>query len=341
MLDYAFSQFDEYYVVAPGSDYGEVLFSDIRELPNATVFHGPIAPTTWLINTFHHIHFSFRINGIMQLPFQKIWRKHYSLSFVDFEKEKKYCVIFSDVSACRTDIGFLYNLKQKENVVLVLYMVNIAKRKQKVISRRMPCFDYIFTYDSEDAKKHNWIYHPLTYSKTKNLNNKKEEIVTDAFFVGMASGRQEKIETIYKQIVDSGGIADFYISGVPKNKKNQKGIHYNHWLSYAEVLEHIIRTNCIIEVVIEGEVGGTMRMQEAICLNKKLFSTNEWLLHSDLFDKRYMCVSSNIESIDVGFILSRESVNYSYHGKYSPINLINHINCVCSGVEYTPFDNLY
>ena len=110
--------FDKVIVVPPESDYGMVLFSDIRLIKNASVLDGPIKKSNWILSLFHHIHFSFFLNKHFTLPFQKIWRKLYCFNMDTFESDKKYCVLFSDVSACRVDVGFLKKLSQKENVTL-------------------------------------------------------------------------------------------------------------------------------------------------------------------------------------------------------------------------------
>ena len=135
--------FDRYYFVEPGSDYGEIMWRDIGLLEKAELLPNPVFSKNKFLRLMHHLHFSFAINNRVSLPFQGMWKNAYALSHVKFEEGKKYCVIYTDISACRTDCGYLRSLKNMENTVMVMAMANVVRSKEKLLDKRFPYFDYI------------------------------------------------------------------------------------------------------------------------------------------------------------------------------------------------------
>lgn len=124
-------QYDRYYVIAPGSDYGRVLFSDIGDLDNAEILDSPVSLKNKFLQILHHIHFSFAICNRIQIPFQSLWQFAYSINKICFDEDKKYCVIISDVAAGRMDTVFLRKLSAKKNIDTVLVLVNVMQKKNK------------------------------------------------------------------------------------------------------------------------------------------------------------------------------------------------------------------
>ena len=285
--------FDEYILVAPGSDYGRAMWSDIEKLPNGRILESALKPCGKALSTLHHIHFSFAINRKVQLPFQSIWEKQYSLSNVRLDDKKKYCVIFTDVSAAR-----------------------------------MGYFERVYSFDKSDCDKYGFIYHPTNYSMV-SIQHDACQVQYDAFYVGVSKGRAGTIAKVYKKIRKSGGKAQFYISGVKSEKEKVKGIHYNQWLEYDQVLDYIKRSNCIVEIMDGAQDGVTLRTMEAICYNKKLLTNNKSMRESDYYKSGHIQVFESPDEIDTEFVRKRESVNYNYNGEFSPVRLIEHINADC------------
>lgn len=317
-------RFDKYILIAPGSDYGKAMWNDINFLENGIVLDKVIRSENKILNLLHHIHFSFRLNESFQLPFQRIWQKAYSLTNIKLESDKKYCVIYTDISAARTDVEYLKKIKEKENVELILVMVNTMARREKILKNRFRYFKHIFTFDKNDADAYKFIYHPANYSAV--FTKKYAKISKDVFFVGVSKGRLEKIQGVYRKLKASGAHAEFYISGVRKAEQENIDIHYNEWLTYQEVLRHIEETNCIVEIMDDAQTGITLRTMEAICYNKRLLTNNPMIKELEFYKSGFIQYFDNIEDIDVAFVLDRRPVNYHYQGEFSPIHFIEHIN---------------
>jgi hypothetical protein len=318
-------KYDEYYLVAPGSDYGRILFKDISLLDNGFVLDSPIKTNSRILRVLHHIHFSFAINKFINLPLKTIWGKCYSLSKIAMNDSKKYCIIFTDISACRTDFQYLLKLSKKENITLILINVNIYEKKEKLLNIRLKVFKYIFTFDKNDSKKYGFIYHATNYSKTAVP---VKDIEYDVFFVGNSGKRLSIIEAVYNRIYELGGTAEFYVFGVKKKERKIKGIHYNQWLSYDEILSDIQKANCIVEILNEGQVGCTMRTMEALCYGKKLITNNVSIVNEAYYSPDSIFVFSDVSEIGIDVIKKTLDTINNYSDLFSPIHFIDHINSI-------------
>lgn len=324
--------FDKYIFVAPGSDYGRAMWSDLENDKSCIFLEYPIIDCGKVLKILHHIHFSFGINKRIALPGQTVWKRYYSLSQIDFNRDLKFCIILPDVSACRIDIGYLEELSRKSNVELVLVNVNIVEKKTPLINARLHCFSKVFSFDKQDCADYGYIFHPTIYSKP--VINYSHTIVSDAFFVGSyTKDRYRKLVELHNIIVHAHGQTDFHIIGVPKAEKRIDGIFYNKPIDYKEVISRVERTNCIVEIMNPGQSGLTLRAMEAVCCNKKLLTDNETAKDLKYFSKGFIAYDNPITEVDIDFIMRREDVDYNYDNDFSPLKLIEHIEKVNSEVE--------
>lgn len=318
--------FDEFIMVAPGSDYGVAMWSDIKKIENAKFLDYVIESTNKAIQLLHHIHFSFYINSRIQLPFQSLWRKYYSLEKYGIDSRKRVCLLFTDISACRTDLSYLKRLHRCENITMVMVLVNVMHSKSKLLQKRLEFFDQIYSFDKVDCEKYNFLYHPTLYSKT-TVSNDTLSISSDAFFVGVSKGnRYDILKVLFEKINDKGGKADFYINGIKDDVHHIDGIHYNEWLDYSTVLKNVVGTNCIIEIMGEGQSGLTLRAMEAIVYNKKLLTNNNSVKELSYYKSGYIQWFNDIKNVDIDFILDKEPVDYHYIGDFSPILFLERIS---------------
>lgn len=316
--------FDKYIIIAPGSDYGRAMWSDLETNSDCLFIEYPIDTRNRLIELAHHIHFSFWINNIIHLPFKRIWKRFYSIEKVNFEKKLTYCIIFPDVSACRIDAEYLDGLKRRNNIETVLVNVNVYGKKKKLIDERIHSFSKIFSFDKKDCEKYGFIYHPTIYSRP-NVQI-KQETKKDAFFVGTYTPeRYAKLVQLYKSFKNNGGIVDFRIVGVPKSIKRITGITYNQQLNYTNVIRQAQMSNCIVEIMNPGQRGLTLRSMEAVCLNKKLLTDNRSVEQLDYYSTGFIRICEEITDDDVAFAMNREHVDYQYRDDFSPNQLIAHI----------------
>ncbi|MCR5478292.1 MAG: hypothetical protein K6F27_00345 [Ruminococcus sp.] len=321
------SCFDEYVFVSPGSDYGNAMWSDLRNRNNCVYVDRIIDSTNKIVNIAHHAHFSFRINQMVTMPFKSIWQRKYSLQRVNFNNNKRYCIILTDVSACRIDVEYLKKLSRKPNVSLILVFVNVVSKKKPLTDCRLKYFDRVFSFDKLDCEKYGFIYHPTIYSVPTRADGLGRK--SDAFFVGSYTPkRYDSLIRLYRKMKRAGLRTDFHIVGVPSTEKRINGIKYKS-LEYEEILKRIQYTDCIIEIMNNGQVGHTLRAMEAICLNKKLLTDNRTVKDLEYYNKGYIRYCNPIDSCDTDFLKNREIIDYNYRGEFSPNRLIEHIEYVC------------
>lgn len=315
-------QFDEIYVVGPGSDYGNAMWSDFGKIANGEEYLYAISTNNRFLKLLHHIHFSFALNKKRDLPFQKIWKRFYSIENIRFQDSKNYFILLPDVSACRIDKSYLEQLHNRKNVCLVLFVVNIMQRKTRLITDRIKCFDYVYSFSEVDAQKYGFIFHNSVYSR--QIVNMNQSINYDAFFAGSYSEKRLKdLRVLSQRMIDSGLVPQFHVNNVKKQNILDDSIIYNNPLSYNELLNKTLASNCIIEILAEGaECGFTMRTAEALCYNKKLITNNAQIKYSKYYDPQKIQIFSNVEDVDINFVVDRTPIDYKYEDDFSPLEIL-------------------
>jgi hypothetical protein len=322
--------FDEYILIAPGSDYVSVCFNDLKTVPGCKYINYVISEScSPLSKMIHHIHFSFSLNRYFDLPLQCLWRKKYALQKEILDEKKKYCIIFTDISACRVDTGYLRKLHSIQNVTMVLSHGNLVCTKERMLKNRYKYFSAIFSFDKGDCAKYGFYPYTTYYSKINLDTSGIKE--SDMFFVGVSKDkRHEKLVHLFHNMKDKNLTPDFYIANHKELSNREEGIHYNEWLNYKDVLGKVLKTRCLLEIVGEKQDGLTLRSIEAICYNKRLITDNPAVKRLKYYDKRYIQYVQNIEDADLSFICSDLPVDYHYQNDYSPLKLLDNIDEVFS-----------
>ena len=96
-------------------------------------------------------------------------------------------------------------------------------------------------------------------------------------------------------------------------------------LPYAKVLADVLATNCILEILPEGQKAQSLRYLEALCYNKKLLSNNPDLKNIPFYDARYMRSFAHVEDIDWEWVRRKEEVNYENRPDISSAALLNYL----------------
>ncbi len=320
--------FDEYLFISPGSDYNKTGLIELRSVPCCTFYDYVIDDKcSGLIKKLHHIHYSFVLNKYFDLPFQRLWRKKYVLNPVQLDNKKKYCVVFTDISACRVDTSYLKELNSWPNITMVLMHANLVSTKERMLKARYNCFSEILSFDKGDCDKYGFHHYTTYYSKLPLEIPKQLE--SDAFFVGVSKGeRHEKLVKLYRRLKETNALPDFYIANHGNRKDREKGIHYNEWLNYNDVLQKVLKTNCLIEIVGKGHQGFTLRTVEALCYNKRLVTDNPVVKDLKYYKTGFIMYTPNVEDADISFITSKEPVEYHYENEYSPIHILDDIDAL-------------
>jgi hypothetical protein len=189
-------------------------------------------------------------------------------------------------------------------------------------------FDLILSFDKGDSNKYGYVYHPLVYSRPKE--DRVFEQKSDIYFLGKAKNRLSEIYSTYELLRGEGLKIDMNLVGVPiAERKYTDDINYISSMPYAENLQHLKESKCILEIMQHGGTGYTLRYQEAVAMGKKLLTNNKFVMESPFYNERFVSFFDNPSRIDKDFVKRLkmvEDIDYNYHDDFSPIQLIQFVD---------------
>lgn len=134
-------------------------------------------------------------------------------------------------------------------------------------------FDILFTFDKAEAEQYGMKYalEPFTYH---NVENKDPNY--DITFVGSVKKDGDRLEELldaYEKFKAHGLKCDFRIINVPEEKQRYKGeIVYNQYLQFDELIEHVLNSRCVLEIVQDNGYSPTTRYTEACLFGRNLIT---------------------------------------------------------------------
>ena len=332
-----------FYILGTGSDYIKYMWNDVLKKENVFFLNQP------MINYFPHKSifyliesklYSFKLNLLLPIPGKRLWRKYYIISHINFDKNYKNIIIFSDVMRIQTDYFFWKKLRTNNNLKYCLLLLNSCEHdfnaKSFTVKRILKSLnmDMIFSFDNHDALQYNLHYFPSLYSKIQlpEKNIKKEY---DFYFIGKKKNRYKIILDTYFTLKKRGFKCLFRITDVEENEMiKDDGIIYNQYIPYSEVIEEISKSNGIVDIKIPEQSGLSLRYFEAVQYNKVLLTNNPSVLNMPYYKKNHIYYFENIDDIPNIVKIDENIINYDYDGCYSPINLASMIENYLEGDDY-------
>ena len=280
------------------------------------------------IRALHDIHYSRRVNKFFEMPAKSIWDHWYLLDKYTFDSNEKYTVLFMNGSLRNFfNKKYLIKLRKKHpnvKLCLLIFDKSIYYGAKRAIEMR-ECFDYIFSFDSGDCEKYGFLKFYNCFSSPPNIEKDKNK-ESDAFFIGNAGGRLEKLQETFAYILKEDSNCKFFITGVDKQlQKSISNITYNQQMTFDEEMSYSYNSNCLIEILRDGQTGISLRVCEAITFNKKLLTNNENLKNEKFYDARYMKIFKTPNDIDVNFLKDKIEVKYEDTNIFSPLRICDKI----------------
>ena len=287
----------------------------------------------YLLNAIKHIHLNDKINAVVSLPKKYIWHSYYDIrSYI----EDIDIILVMNGAINFLDYDFLKLCKKRNNrVKVILYLIDSLHSESPALLKAKKRFsdyswDDIISFDPVDAAENGYKYLGFSYF-SKNYKVKSEKTDTEVFFAGGIKGnRGKKIVSVYEYLSNNGINCDFCVSTFGKEiDRIPAGIECNkEYISYNEILQRTINSNCILEVLQEGQHGSSIRYFEAVCYNKKLLTNNKDIVEYPLYDERFMKVFHSPEDIDIDWVKRRIKPHYNYNNEFSPKNLKNRLSAL-------------
>lgn len=256
----------------------------------------------------------------------------YNIHRYPFVKEVSYSMIIPTSSIGKLSVRYLRRLKKKHPNIRLFALVtdsmhadstHMAYVREKLFS---DVWDAVLTYDRYDAKEYGFHWFGYCYYSFHGTSRVTKK--SDLYYVGYDKGnRRGKVEAIYGYLVDKGVKCRFdVVCNRVKQNREKSGIKYrNQKISYGQVLSQVQSSNCILEVLQEGQETQSIRYFEAVVYNKKLLTTNRHLSELPFYDGRYMKYFEKPEDIDLAWVKEEEKINYGYRNEFSPLLLVDYI----------------
>lgn len=301
-----------YILINYDNDIYKYYYKDVNSLDYAYFDHG--YPHGVIFKLLMKLHISNKINKIINLPFKELWikrqiRQLYFASTKFKSKNKKVCFILFSSCLPMHRYGLLKWIKYYFPDAIIMYYFQdvISKDSYKLdfINSKPEEVDMILTYDKNDAKKYNLLFHNLPYSYLskyyKSINKSKYDIC----FVGLGKDRFNEIENAFNILKKKGVKCYFYIVDKMKTSLSlpEEGfIVSKKGISYKKYLNIINNSKCILEIIQNESVGNTTRVYEAIEFDKFLLTNNLSLIDDELYDDRYMYIYKDLTEFNIDLL---------------------------------------
>lgn len=282
-----------------------------------------------LLRKLKKLHFGNKSNRLVWLPFKYIWDNNYSIKLDSLNINEKNCIIFQ--SGVKFSPSYIERLKRERNAYIVLYLPdtirNLGIASNKTEFERYCSYykiDSVYSFDFEDCKEFGLKFFDI-YSALKGMNTDRV-MARGIFYIGncRSNERYSLLMKVLKKI-EKAIDCRLYLVGVTEERYHRRQIVYNSPMKYGEVIQNVIESDCILELMNEGQNGNTLRFKEAVCYNRRLLTNNRNVLGSKYFNPKWIQVFSDPDAIDIEWLRKKEKVNFAYEGDYSPLKLIKYI----------------
>lgn len=159
-------------------------------------------------------------------------------------------------------------------------------------SRLLSLFDKCYTFDINDSiKDKRWKLLPIYYKRQLDVISDKYKY--DLFCVGTNhDGRYSFLEKIVPQL--NSLKLNYYIKLVCDNdykiNEDKLGIKITKPISKEEYVENMRCSRCVLDDQREGQSGLTARFIWALANNKKIITTNKWVLQYSFVNPKQICI---------------------------------------------------
>lgn len=163
-----------------------------------------------------------------------------------------------------------------------------------------------WSFDQNDCDRYNLRFNHQYYFKSLVIPPRETE--WDVYFCGSDSGRGKEIVRIYKELCQMDLKVKFQVV-YPQDSQIPSSI-VSEYVDYKEVRENIAKSNAILEIVREGQVGPTLRVMEAVYFQKKLITNNIAAKQEEFYNENRIFIYPEHSREDLESFLAKDFVPY-------------------------------
>ncbi|MEZ9998873.1 hypothetical protein AB4428_11265 [Vibrio lentus] len=201
----------------------------------------------------------------------------------------------------------------------VMVIRNIIKDREYLLTSK----EFIYhTFDSKDAKKYNL----NLYNQFLHIESCGEEDISsekyDLYYLGLIKNRRLAIEQLIKSVEHSHLTSLILVKERPTSLLDrlrfklgvEKDIH--RLIPYSQNVKYVEQSKIIVDIVNENQAGLTLRILEALFLNKKIITNNKQIIKYDFFNERSIKIVNFDSKDEICQVLNNkeflsESVSYN------------------------------
>lgn len=191
--------------------------------------------------------------------------------------EERICfIVYSRVYESFGTVITNYLRKAYKNCIVCVYFGDLMEAHKIDMDSLKADVDLVATFDQGDAKRYDIDFIQEPFSSTvmnhKKLKTELNPYKWDVTFVGSARDRVDKVMGFYYKLKEYGLSCDFHITNVDKSERIEaEDIAYEP-LDFLELLQHVVSSKCVLEIMQSNGVAPTVRYPEAMLFEKNLLT---------------------------------------------------------------------
>ena len=296
LLSYQGTMSKLFYFIEP-TGYNQYIAAAANGSDCAMVFSGFGSKIEETLCKWHN---AWPFNKHIELPFKQCWGRKY---LSQIPSDCQY-VLMAESFRLSYSKSFLRNIRKHLPQVKLCFVFSnpVGDYNLEKVKAMKESYDIIITFAKNDAEKNGIIYCDVLPFKLPDVDN-EVDLESDIFYIGKEKGRLNQLLSVYEKAASLGLKCNFYITEVPEEKqKYADDIVYNHPIDYNEVLYHVQRSRCVLELLQDGCNYISIKTVEALHYHKKLLTNNASIINSNIYNKQYVRVINSVDDIDRPFI---------------------------------------
>lgn len=216
------------------------------------------------------------------------------------KKAKYKTIIIFDQRAHADIVEAIRKANPDSRIIMWLWNYRVIEKKRKAcVKNNIEIYSFDKSVCEEGGFKYNhqFYFFPSESEKLASAPN------NSTYFCGANKGRFENLCRLYDSLISIGENPDINVVSTklfptPENNKYADALCKEKRYTYAEILENSKNCKCIIDVAIDNQQGLTLRVMEALFLDKKLISGNTDLVNYPFYNKNNIFIIEDFDNID-------------------------------------------